>query len=86
MVWYALIRELPGITGIVVGGVVAGMFLLKNPGSSVEPIVAALAPLITTALARSKPAESETIAKMTGAASLGPLLLLWARQHFGGGT
>lgn len=87
MVWYALIRELPGIVGIMTGGVVAALFLLKNPGSSVEPIVAALAPPIIAALARSKPAESETIQRMTGAAGagLGALAWLWLRQHMIGG-
>lgn len=85
MVAYALVRELPGIFGILAGAFVAALILLHNPASSFEPILSAVVPLIVNSLARSRPAESETIQRMTGlTGGAGVFFAMWLRHKLGG--
>jgi hypothetical protein len=85
MVAYALVRELPGITGILVGGWVATIILRNNPSANLEAIGMVIGPFFVNSLARSRPAESESIQRLTGlSGGAGMFLLAWARHRFGG--
>lgn len=57
VVAYAFVRELPYTTMVVCGAVVSAMFVLRSPGSSLEPLAAVIVPAIVSALGRSRPPE-----------------------------
>jgi hypothetical protein len=59
MVAYAFVRELPYTTMVVAGAVVAIVFVMRSPGSAVEPLAAVIVPAIVSALGRSKPAAQD---------------------------
>lgn len=58
MVAYALVRELPSICMVIVGGVVAIVLLLHSPASAFEAITSLAVPAVISALSRSQPADS----------------------------
>lgn len=66
MVAYVLARELVFVTMILAGATVAIVFLQHSNGSGVESLVAALAPVLVAALAKSQPAESSAVLRMLG--------------------
>lgn len=58
MVAYALVRELPSIFMVIVGGVVAIVLLMHSPASAYEAITSIAIPAVISALSRSQPADS----------------------------
>lgn len=67
MVGYAFVRELP-YTAMVVGGtVLAVVFVMRSPGSALEPLAAVVIPAVVSALGRSRPAE---MAQLGGVAAV----------------
>jgi tetrahydromethanopterin S-methyltransferase subunit C len=67
MVAYALVRELPSIAMISVGGIVAIVLLTHSPSSAYESIAAAVIPAVIAALSRSQPADSWSPRRSQGA-------------------
>lgn len=65
MVAYALVRELPNVISIAGGCVVAVVLILRFPNSAFEPIAALVVPAIISALARSKPAETLDVQRLS---------------------
>jgi hypothetical protein len=66
MVGYALVRELPSTLSVVSGCVVAVVLILRSPSALLEPIAALVVPAIVSALARSRPAETLDVARLSG--------------------
>jgi hypothetical protein len=58
MVAYAFVQGLPYTMMIAAGGVVAVVFVVRNPASSFEPLMAVIGPAIVSALGRSRPVEA----------------------------
>lgn len=67
MVAYAFVRELPYTAMIVGGSVLAVVFVVRSPGSALEPLAAVIGPAIVSALGRSRPAE---MAQLGGVAAV----------------
>ena len=77
VVAYAFVREMPYTLMIAAGAIVAVEFVVRSPGSSLEPLAAVIGPAIVTALGRSRPVE--------GAGGLMTAVGLLLRAKLGGG-
>ena len=58
MVAYALVRELPALSMVLSGAVVAVVLVTRTPATTLEAVASAVLPIVIAALSRSQPADS----------------------------